>query len=124
MSTLPVEQASKSITYVDGLGRTIQSISKQGSPAKYDLAAPVMYDALGRESKKYLPFAAEQTGLFKPTESIIDGNGDYIGIAATTRYEPNPLNRIVKQGHRVPHGSRMETTRMLPRITPLKNHTS
>src|SRR5690348_4200126 len=56
-------QTSKIITqYVDGLGRPVQTVVKQGSlvtnGSGIDLVSAVLYDGFGRESNKYLPFAA------------------------------------------------------------------
>jgi RHS repeat-associated protein len=52
--------------YVDGLGRPIQSVIKQGAMATgataKDLVAASVYDDYGREIQKYLPFAAGNTG--------------------------------------------------------------
>src|SRR5215471_8430413 len=42
--------------YFDGLGRPLQSVSRQASPNGNDLVAPVVYDAFGREVYKYLPY--------------------------------------------------------------------
>lgn len=112
---LPVESNSQSTQYFDGLGAPIQSVSTQSSPGKKDIVQPVVYDQLGREYRKYLPFAADQDGLFKNV--TYDANGNYTGIAANfysnnaagkiaqdnrpfaeTRFEPSPLNRVIKQG--------------------------
>ncbi len=116
VGSLSITQATKTSSYIDGLGRPIQSVGKNASPGQNDLVSPVLYDALGRESKKYLPFASQTSGQFKPTEQIIDGSGNYVGIAsgfystsadniaddtkpfAQTVYEASPLNRVSKQG--------------------------
>lgn len=42
--------------YFDGLGRPIQSVSKQLSPLLSDIVTPILYDAFGRESIQYLPY--------------------------------------------------------------------
>ena len=109
---LPAESNSQTIQYFDGLGRPMQTVSTQGSPAKLDIVTPVVYDAFGRESKKYLPFVAQNNGWYKPNEQIIDfATGNYLGIAqpaysntsdkiaddlrpySETVFEPSPLNR-------------------------------
>ncbi len=48
-----VEQVTE---YTDGLGRPLQTVVKQGSPAGYDLVIPHVYDTYGREQLEYLPF--------------------------------------------------------------------
>ncbi|MBV7531175.1 DUF6443 domain-containing protein [Chitinophaga sp. sic0106] len=45
-----------STSYIDGLGRTIQRVSKGISADGNDLVSPVIYDAFDREQYKYLPY--------------------------------------------------------------------
>ncbi len=54
-------------SYFDGLGRPLQTVAKGVSPAtKKDLVAPVVYDNLGREAFKYLPYTSTAgDGAFK-----------------------------------------------------------
>lgn len=115
--TLPIEDVNKTTVYFDGLGRNIQTVAKQASPGHQDIVVPVTYDAAGREDKKYAPFAAEQNGLFKSTNEILEPvTHTYRGAAqsfysstdglvaadndpyAKIIYEASPLNRVVKQG--------------------------
>jgi RHS repeat-associated protein len=62
----PVNGARMTTLYYDGLGRPVQTVVKQGSLATdgvaTDLVSPVLYDELGREVYKYLPFAANSAG--------------------------------------------------------------
>jgi RHS repeat-associated protein len=55
-----------STQYLDGLGRPLQAVVKQGSlitgDSARDIANSNIYDPLGRESYKYLPFAANSSG--------------------------------------------------------------
>lgn len=102
--------------YFDGLGRVMQTVTNQGSPAALDLVQPVVYNAYEREVKKYLPFSAGNNGYYQPNESIIDAAGNYAGaaqpfylpasnnkIADDTRpyvetiFETSPLNRPLKE---------------------------
>jgi RHS repeat-associated protein len=115
VANLDYTKASNSITYFDGLGRPMQQVMKQASPNTKDVVQPVVYDDVGREYRKYLPFTAGINGFYK--ENIIDAQGNYTGAAkdfygsantgnvpydtnpyAETRFEPSPLNRVVKQG--------------------------
>jgi RHS repeat-associated protein len=77
----PVELATMSTSFLDGLGRPIQSVIKKGSlvtdhfnPAStmngHDLVQATEYDAFGRESFKYLPFVANDAGS---NASVRDG---------------------------------------------------
>ncbi len=86
--------------YFDGLGRPIQTVSKQQSPLGKDLVVPQVYDALGREPQKYLPYVATTNdGSFKNTSfqdqntfntAQFPGEQYYYGLV---NYEPSPLNR-------------------------------
>jgi RHS repeat-associated protein len=114
---LTAEGNQQQITYFDGLGRPMQQVSTQASPGKKDLIVPVVYDAFGREHTKYLPMeSAESNGRYK--EGQLKGtNSTYVksphyqfyntsGVKiandaepyAVTKFEPSPLNRILKQG--------------------------
>gem|GEM_PF-3297929 len=115
VTSYPVEQANVHTTYFDGIGRPMQTIGTQLSPSKLDVVQPVVYDGIGREAKKYLSIAVDNTGYYKPNEQIIDPTtGNYIGIAqpfystggtvasdtrpyAETVFEPSPLNRPSQQ---------------------------
>lgn len=107
IKALSVESLSQSIQYFDGLGRASQSVQTQGSPDKHDIVLPIVYDAYGREAKKYLPYTEGNNGWFK-TEALTEQAAFYNGGMATipidptpyseTIFEPSPLNRVIKQG--------------------------
>jgi hypothetical protein len=107
----------QSVQYFDGLGRVKQTVATQASPSVKDIIQPVVYDAQGREYRKYLPVVpGSADGWYKP--DVIDGSGNYSGVAtsnmynngatdkvqddarpyAETLFEPSPLNRVYKQG--------------------------
>ncbi|WP_321515393.1 DUF6443 domain-containing protein [Marinifilum fragile] len=95
----------ESITYVDGLGRTDQVILVGASPNGKDLVQPVVYDAFGRESKKYLPYAGSgSTGAYYTNETQVSNWSQHYGIAeddfaySETVFENSPLNRVLVQG--------------------------
>lgn len=111
VDNLTVDQATQSIGYVDGLGRAIQTVVTQGSPAKADIVQPVVYDDFGREPKKYLPFVGENNGWYK-ADPVGKESGNYAASAQyqfynnaydkiaddirpfnETTFEPSPLNR-------------------------------
>ena len=60
--TRPVEEVKRTTTYIDGIGRPLQSVSKQVTPAKKDVITAMVYDEYGREVNKYLPFVSTTTG--------------------------------------------------------------
>lgn len=72
--TRPLKDVKMATQYVDGLGRPIQTVIKQGSmetgAAATDLVSPVMYDIYGREQYKLLPFAANNAAA---NPSVSDG---------------------------------------------------
>ncbi|MBS1755984.1 MAG: hypothetical protein JSU03_01770, partial [Bacteroidetes bacterium] len=101
--------------YMDGLGRPIQTVVKDGSlttatNAVADVVSPVIYDEYGREEYKYLPFVANATAL---TPNINDGKfkldpfqqqavfmtqqygsrGEHY-FYSKTNFEASPLNRV------------------------------
>ena len=99
--------------YLDGLGRPIQTVLHEQSPQGRDLVQPVAYDALGRQPKQYLPYAAttspETAGRYRPDalreQDLFYRQGTQVpglpatGIAyAETMFEASPLNRVTNQG--------------------------
>jgi RHS repeat-associated protein len=108
-----VKQATQ---YFDGLGRPLQTVVKQGSletgGTAVDLVSPIIYDEFGRETYKYLPFAANNTGsnthindgLFKSNpfqQQAIFMQAQYSNQNETYFYgkavfEASPLNRVLK----------------------------
>jgi RHS repeat-associated protein len=114
----PLTDVKQATQYFDGLGRPLQTVAKQASPAGNDMVSPVTYDALGRETYKYLSFASNamanaadvpNDGNFKSdpyqqqasfysdnnNSSPIKGQGEtfYYG---QNDYEPSPLKRVTK----------------------------
>ncbi|WP_321515396.1 DUF6443 domain-containing protein [Marinifilum fragile] len=95
----------ESITYVDGLGRTDQVIQVGASPNGNNLVQPVVYDAFGREAKKYLPFASNSSSReYYPNETEISNWTKHYGSIqddyaySETVFENSPLNRVLVQG--------------------------
>jgi RHS repeat-associated protein len=110
------EQVMKTIQYYDGLGRIMQTVQVKASPSLRDVVQPVIYDAYGRESRKFLPYVAtaiQSNGSYKPSP-VADarsfytnpGGGDWNapGISPNASpfsqmvYEPSPLKRVLSQG--------------------------
>jgi RHS repeat-associated protein len=72
-AVVPLEEVKESTQYFDGLGRLIQTVSKQAGKDHKDLVIPVAYDPFNRQSVNYLPYVSPA------------GNGDY---------KPNPLGEL------------------------------
>jgi hypothetical protein len=68
----------------------MQTVSTQGSPSKKDLVQTIVYDAFGRESKKYLPVVTNTVdGWYKA--GLIDAAGNYVNNATFTNPYSNGL---------------------------------
>jgi len=100
------------IQYLDGLGRPLQSVQVKGNPdATKDIVTPVAYDQYGRETTKYLPYAAPgtATGNYRST-AVTDQLSFYApattqpGVVRTpdpyavSVFEASPENAIIEQG--------------------------
>ena len=115
---LLVANGHKSVnyTYFDRLGRPMQTIGLHSSPSGMDMVGPVIYDKYGRERKKYLPYASNQTnGWYKVSATGTGSYSSYVtspqyvfyqqgGILAKdtvpyahTIFEASPLNRSIEQ---------------------------
>ncbi|PTT02576.1 sugar-binding protein [Pedobacter sp. HMWF019] len=100
---------NETIQYVDGLGRSSQIVTVQGSPTFKDVIQPIVYDAFGREDRKYLSYTVGNgNGTFR-TDALIAQNNFYTmpvaGISSIpgaafseTKYENSPLNRVEQKG--------------------------
>jgi len=96
-------QVKQATQYLDGLGRPLQTVIKQGSPLVKDMVSPVVYDAYGRQVYKYLPYASTtDNGNFKLNpfgEQASFMSSQYSGESIyynETQFEASPLNRVLK----------------------------
>ncbi|HEX5172128.1 MAG TPA: DUF6443 domain-containing protein, partial [Cyclobacteriaceae bacterium] len=106
-STLPAGQKVSSTTYMDELGKPMESVEWQGSPTQKDIITPVVYDQLGRNAKSYLHTvtSAQGDGTYK---KVLDASGEYSGSQiqnlytdkpyAVTKFDNTPLSRAIEQG--------------------------
>ena len=89
-----------STEYVDGLGRTSLTVSKDASPGCGDLATLQEYDLNGRPSRTWLPAPINAGGGFCGADafkqSSISNHGDSKPFSQT-RYDGSPLNRRVEE---------------------------
>ncbi len=116
LTAQPTTAVNQTTQYLDGLGRSLQTVVKQGSlttgGTASDIVSANVYDHLGREPLKYLPFAAGNTG---GNSNVSDGafksnpfeqqsafmQGQYGAQGETyfynkTVYEASPVSRPVK----------------------------
>ncbi len=108
-TTLPTstkEQSRKSKQFFDGLGRPLQTVAVESSPAGNDVIQSVAYDAFGRQYITYLPFAtgAGNNGQYhEDATNPLNWNAYYGSTEddyafAQTKFEDSPLNRPIEQG--------------------------
>ncbi|RFS15039.1 DUF6443 domain-containing protein [Emticicia sp. C21] len=94
----------QSITYYDGIGRTLQSIARGVEVNGEDRIQPVEYDAFGRVSKTYMPYPkANNNGAFvnDATNKSMVKYGEVYGDThsfAEVQYDNSPLNRVLRAG--------------------------
>jgi RHS repeat-associated protein len=66
LQALPPTSARQTTVYMDGLGRPVQTVIRQGSQNTFGATVDVVqlhtYDSLGRPSRQYLPFNANSMG--------------------------------------------------------------
>jgi len=100
----PVSEVSQTTAYIDGLSRVIQTVSKQASPFGQDVVSYKVFDAYGRESQQYLPFASSantdgyfQANPFTTQQSYMQATypGEQVHHAQTV-LETSPFQRPVK----------------------------
>ncbi len=97
------EDVKQVTEYFDGIGRSVQTVSKKASPASYDVVSPVEYDAFGRVTKKYMPYVSiSNDGIYRPNafaDQLTSISGFYPNEQAfynLTVFEASPLNRVLK----------------------------
>jgi RHS repeat-associated protein len=93
------------ITYYDGLGRPVQQIAGAQSATGKDIVTHIEYDAYGRQTREYLPYASSNSSLlFDPLAQ--NNTLDYYKKPnydnTTNPYsekllEASPLNRVLQQ---------------------------
>lgn len=102
----PVSDVPTATSYVDGLGRPIQTVSKQSSPLGKDVVAYSVLDEYGRETLKYLPYTGTATDGYFKTNPFLEQQGFMQGqfgsqgetfFYGQTQLETSPLNRPVKE---------------------------
>jgi RHS repeat-associated protein len=104
---LPIGQKLQTTTYLDGLGRTLEHVSRgtatppSGSSTWGDMVSFAEYDSLGRQPLHYLPYTTDTlAGKYKPTP--LSQQPEYYGSVynetsafTNTTYDNSPLNRVV-----------------------------
>ena len=108
-TTTTVAQVQMSTDYLDGMGRSVQSVSRgAGGLASQDIVQFSHYDALGRVESTFLPYATDQaTGRYRPDATqdqslFYQTTGNQVVEddfpVSVTRYDKSPLSRVLEQG--------------------------
>ncbi|HET8735125.1 MAG TPA: DUF6443 domain-containing protein [Pricia sp.] len=109
------EDKQETVTYYDGLGRPEQTIASKAGGQGQDIVTPIVYDAMGRQAKTYLPYANEtqttSTLEYRDPSALLNNiTAYYMGkhltefdLTAPNPYseqvfENSPLNRVLEQG--------------------------
>ena len=98
-----VQEVVQSTHFVDGFGRSVQSVSKQTSPLQQDAVTMHVYNSFGQEIQQYLPFVSGNDGAFKSNASSLQttfNQGLYPGetnFYAQVDLENSPQGRVLKQ---------------------------
>ncbi|MFM2194992.1 MAG: hypothetical protein RL092_592, partial [Bacteroidota bacterium] len=95
------------LSFVDGLGRPLQSLKLKQSPSGKDIVSQLFYDDQGRNTRFYLPFTRNYSGECFIDNFIADQNAFYRNcpqIAHTdfpyseVAYEQTSRDRVIEQG--------------------------
>jgi RHS repeat-associated protein len=105
---LPIGQKLQTTTYLDGLGRGTEKISREtATPATAngvwgDMVQFSQYDPYGREAKRYLPYTTTtQSGKYKTAPDIeqqqyyATNYNEPTSAYSTITFDNSPLNRVV-----------------------------
>lgn len=108
LESASVQERTAEYKFFDALGRPMQNVTVQGSPAQQDVIQPLAYDEFGREVRNYLPYVdGSGDGQFK-TGSLGDGGLQRLfyqeGVKVAhdelpytqTQFESSPLERVLQ----------------------------
>lgn len=102
LTTPSASQARQSITYFDGIGRSIQKIESKQSASAKNIITHIEYDAFGRQAKEFLPYTTSTSGLDFESTAATDvlNYSQYTGQSpfSEKQFEESPLDRVFAQG--------------------------
>ncbi len=85
------------VSYFDGLGRPIQSITIKGSQGTKDIVAPVEYDGYGREVKQFLPYVDDSAAYGSLRPIAVTHQAYYYNAANTGSDAPKDIHPYSQQ---------------------------
>jgi len=114
---LPPSYVKQQTQYFDGLGRLIQTVNMQQSPNGSDIVSSVIYDALGRQTYKYIPFVSNT--IANANDVSNDGNfkADPFQQQASFYGNSNPNSPLINQGENFYYGQQEFEPSPLSRVT-------
>ena len=92
--TKPLQDVKQTTQYFDALGRPLQTVSKQASPLGYDMVAMNVYDNLGREPIKYLPYTSRNNSAVFSADPVTD-QADFYNTFLIGQNENSFYNKII-----------------------------
>lgn len=102
-SNIAIDSALIHTQYLDGLGRPIQTVIKQGSPLKKDQITPETYDGFGRVVRKYLSYTSNTMNGQFDSNPFFEDSSFYKGVFPDENinyseilYDGSPLQQIIK----------------------------
>lgn len=108
VAALPASAIRQQVTYLDGLGRVMQTISQRANTQNEDLVNLHVYDDLGRSTRQYLSYSAPDTYGEYQEQAIADQAAFYQTTSnkvATDAFpfseatvEASPLARVWETG--------------------------
>ncbi len=105
ISFLSATLKQESINYLDGMGRSVQAVVKNSSPAGNDMVQFSVYDQYGRQPVRYMPYTdPTNDGSFKTApvtnQASFFSNASRVAHTtypyAETVFDNSPLNRITE----------------------------
>lgn len=84
---------STSVLYSDGAGRVLQTVNYKNSPNHNDVISGIIFDALGRQEKTFLPYPANSTNASFQSNPEADVKFSYGDLAPFTKAEFDAAGR-------------------------------
>lgn len=100
-SEIDIANSLKTISYLDGFGRPLQSISLKASPLQQDIVMFFEFDPFGRVIEEHLPFP-DQSGIMELRPNPKSGQQSFYNLhypgdspLKLNNYESSPISRLL-----------------------------
>ncbi|PWG77895.1 DUF6443 domain-containing protein, partial [Pararcticibacter amylolyticus] len=110
ISGLGAGQKQTTWTYKDGLGRDVQVVRMQASPQQKNQVQVISYDALGRQTRRYLPYTDAADNSFHYRADALSAQQSFYSNGSSDKvaddsspysqqvFENSPLQRLLQEG--------------------------